>query len=259
VRLEQALADVAAAHALATGGLQVHARSAELHAAKAAIELGRGEVEAARATYARALKLCPDASALWIGAAALEAADGNTGKARSLLESARIRTPGDPALWLEAVRVERRANNAQAASAMMAKAVQQCPTAGVLWAEAIAMEPRQSQKAKSSDAIKRCDNDPHVILAVSRLFWRDRKLDKARVWCNRAAALDPKLGDAWANYLAFELEHGSVEQQADVLARAVEAGPKHGECWKKLADEPANHSTPVADLVKRCAAAMKLS
>ena len=38
-----------------------------------------------------------------------------------------------------------------------------------------------------------------VILAVSRLFWRDRKEEKARSWCNRAVTIDPDLGDAWGN------------------------------------------------------------
>lgn len=89
----------------------------------------------------------------------------------------------------------------------------QCRTAGILWAEAIAMEPRAQQKTKSSDALKACDNDPNVIMAVSRLFWRDRKEEKARSWCNRAVTLDPDLGDAWANYYAFELQHGVPEQQ----------------------------------------------
>ena len=78
------------------------------------------------------------------------------------------------------------------------------------------MEQRAQQKTKSSDALKACDNDPHVILAVSRLFWRDRKEEKARSWCNRAVTLDPDLGDAWGNYYAFELQHGTEEQQKEV-------------------------------------------
>jgi pre-mRNA-processing factor 6 len=245
-----------------------------------------------------------------------------------MLESARLRTPAEPQLWLEAVRLERQAGNHAAAPALLAKALQHCPASGVLWAEAIGMEPRQTQKAKSSDALKRCE-DAHVILAVSRLFWRDRKvsappserappsarasrpfepsptqrahaagcaalfstsppshdrppsrrarmprlptralprcsllprqIDKARSWCNRAAALEPRLGDAWGNYLAFEMEHGTAEQQADVLARAVAAAPEYGERWKRLTDDPANHSVSVSDFVKRVAAEMKLS
>jgi len=30
------------------------------------------------------------------------------------------------------------------------------------------MEPGPQQKAKSVDALKRCDNDPHVIVAVAK-------------------------------------------------------------------------------------------
>ena len=84
--------------------------------------------------------------------------------------------------------------------------------------------------------LEACDNDAHVILAVSRLFWRgrregrarrgtslltrprrgfrrDRKEEKARSWCNRAVTLDPDLGDAWGNYYAFELQHGVPAQR----------------------------------------------
>jgi pre-mRNA-processing factor 6 len=46
--------------------------------------------------------------------------------------------------------------------------LQECPTSGILWAEAIEMEPAPQQKAKSVDALKRCDNDPNVIIAVAK-------------------------------------------------------------------------------------------
>ena len=54
--------------------------------------------------------------------------------------------------------------------------------------------------------MKRCDNEPHVITAVARLFERDRKYPKARKWFTRAVTLDPDNGDAWAAYYAFELQ-----------------------------------------------------
>lgn len=310
VRLERSLGDERAALALASAGVRVHPHCAALHAAKAAVERALGEVDAARASYQRGQKLCPDAGELWIAAAQLEEAAGQPGKARTIVESARLRRAAEPLLWLEGVRIERRAGNAQAAAALMAKALQACPSAGVLWAEAIAMEPRQSQKAKSTDAIKRCDNDPHVVVAVARLFWRDRKvrarargaggrasdarargaaarrarsrgararvpprprraplrrppharqMDKARAWCNRAAALDPQLGDAWANYYAFECACGTAEQQADVLQRAVSAKPTHGEQWQKVADEPTNYALGADEVLRRVAAGMGIT
>lgn len=53
---------------------------------------------------------------------------------------------------------------------------QECPTSGVLWAEEVAMAPRPKKKQRSIDAIKRCDNEPHVVVAVAQLFWNDRKV-----------------------------------------------------------------------------------
>ena len=135
----------------------------------------------------------------------------------------------------------------------MPKAIQQCRSSGILWAEAISMEQRVQQKSKASDALKACDNDPHVILAVSRLFWKDRKEEKARSWCNRAVTIDADLGDAWANYYAFELQHGTPEQQAEVLRRAVAADPHHGDEWTKVSKQVGNHSLKIQQILERVA------
>ena len=120
------------------------------------------------------------------------------------------------------------------------------------------MEPRAQQKTKSSDALKACDNDPMVILAVSRLFWRDRKEDKARSWCNRAVSLEPDLGDAWANYYAFESMHGTAEQQAEVLRRAVAADPHHGDEFTAILKDPRSLRLTTQDVIKKVAVRMAL-
>lgn len=81
------------------------------------------------------------------------------------------------------------------------------------------LQPITQYTGKSLEALKRCDNDPHVITAVARRFWADRKYAKARKWFNRAITLDPNMGDAWAAYYAFELQQGTEVEQADVLDR----------------------------------------
>lgn len=58
----------------------------------------------------------------------------------------------------------------------MAKALQDCPTSGPLNAEAVAMAPRPQRRSRSLDALKRCNDDPHIIAAVAQLFWNDRKV-----------------------------------------------------------------------------------
>ena len=130
-------------------------------------------------------------------------------KARSVLEKARLRNPHCAELWLEAIRIESRAGLRDIASTLIAKALQECPTSGILWAEAIFMEPRPQRKTKSVDALKRCEHDPQVLLAVSKLFWAERKISKCREWFNRTLKLDPDLGDAWAYFYKFELLNGN--------------------------------------------------
>jgi pre-mRNA-processing factor 6 len=80
---------------------------------------------------------------------------------------------------------------------MQAKALQECPNAGTLWAECVSMAPRPQRKSKSVDALRRCDNDPHVINAVAQLFWHDRKVQRFcafLVVCGLLLTLDRLLG-----------------------------------------------------------------
>ena len=58
--------------------------------------------------------------------------------------------------------------------------MQECPTSGILWAEAIFMESRPQRKTKSVDALKRCEHDCHVLLAVARWDYCIHELGKPR-------------------------------------------------------------------------------
>lgn len=69
---------------------------------------------------------------------------------------------------LESVRLEYRAGLKNIANTLMAKALQECPSSGVLWSEAVFLEARPQRKTKSVDALKKCEHDPHVLLAVAK-------------------------------------------------------------------------------------------
>lgn len=43
----------------------------------------------------------------------------------------------------------------------------------------------------------------------SRLFWSERKINKARDWFHRTVKIDPDFGDAWAYFYKFELLNGT--------------------------------------------------
>jgi len=217
-----------------------------------------GDLETARSLYAAATKLNPSSVALWRVAVAVEISDGNYNRARALLEKARLKNPATAELWLDTVRLEAKADNKKLSEARMAQALQECPTSGLLWAEAIMMEPRAQRKAKSIDAVKRCENDPLIICTVARLFWADRKIDRARTWFNRAVTLNPDLGDAWAYYYKFTLQHGNTPDAADeVVRRCKEAEPAHGELWQATAKAADNWHQPVETILKKVAAQIK--
>ncbi|KAG0458761.1 hypothetical protein HPP92_021889 [Vanilla planifolia] len=177
-------------------------------------------------------------------------------KARAVLTMGRKKNPANPEIWLAAIRAELTHGNKKEADALMAKALQECPTSGILWAASIEMVPRAQRKAKSADALKRSDHSPHVIAAVAKLFWHDRKVDKARSWFNRAVTLTPDIGDFWALYYKFELQHGAEENQKDVLKRCIAAEPKHGERWQAISKAVENSHLPTEAILKKAVVAI---
>ncbi len=224
------------------------------------LDTNKSNLDRARKFYQRGLQECPNDAVLWILASRLEerahtfdssggAAKAGAGvtKARSLLELARLKNPKNANLWLEAVRMERRAGNEKLAGALMARALQDCPTSGLLLAENIMTAPRVEQKSKSADAIKRCPEDPHVIAAVASLFASERKTEKARKWFERAVILDPKLGDSWARYYAFEKKAGTKENQDKIKERCTSAEPKYGELWTSVMKDMANRRKTIPE------------
>lgn len=210
----------------------------------------------AKEIYENGLKHCPSCIPLWLSLASLEEKISGLSKSRAVLTMARKKNPATPELWLAAIRAELRHGNKKEADALLAKALQECPTSGILWAAVVEMAPRPQRKGKSSDAIKRCDHDPHVIATVAKLFWHERKADKARTWLNRAVTLAPDIGDFWALYYKFELQHGNVDTQKDVLNSCVAAEPKHGEKWQARTKAVENSHQPVEALLKKAVVAL---
>mmetsp|Transcript_30357 Transcript_30357/g.116416 ORF Transcript_30357/g.116416 Transcript_30357/m.116416 type:complete len:97 (+) Transcript_30357:2605-2895(+) len=88
------------------------------------------------------------------------------------------------------------------------------------------------------------------MLAVARLLWRDRKFDKAQDWFQRAVALDPDLGDAWATMWAFEKAHGNKERVDAVEKKCGEMDPKHGELWIAVSKKEGNEGLKAVDILR---------
>lgn len=216
----------------------------------------------AKEYFSKGLQNCPESIPLWILAVRLEEVSKGTNKARSTIEVARLKNPKDDALWLESIRLERRAGNNKLCEALMAKAIQTCPTSGVIWSEDLLTCEKAQQKSKSIDALKKCDSDPHVVLAVARLFELDRKYLKAEKWFARATTLNPDLGDSWAYYYAFELRQTErftsekslgLNKAESVYLACVSAEPKHGELWCSVSKSQEFRRRGTGDILKESA------
>lgn len=213
----------------------------------------KGQLDQARENYAEAVKKCPSSIELWVLLSKFEIRNNQFIKARSVLEKARTRNPQNPILWVHSVRLEVLAGQQAIAANLMARAMQECPSSGLLWAEAIFLESRPQRKTKSIDAMKVCEHDAHVMLAVAKMFWSERKLQKAREWLERTVKLDPDLGDAWAYFYKFELTHGTPEQQASVRQQCVVAEPRYGEEWTRVSKSVENWKLKHGDVLEKCA------
>ncbi|KAK0440011.1 PRP1 splicing factor, N-terminal-domain-containing protein [Desarmillaria tabescens] len=215
---------------------------AKLYMVQGQIYEDRNDIPSARASYAAGLKSCPKEPTLWMLASRLEEKDGKSIKARALLEKARQVNPGNELLWLESIGVEERSGGG--AGQVLARALQDCPTSGVLWSKSIWSEPRPMRKARSADALKKTGGGEGggsaVICTIARLFWAERKVEKARQWFGRAVGVDGDLGDLWGWWLKFERQHGVEEQREEVRVRCVQAEPHHGLVWPAVAKDLKN-------------------
>ncbi|KAI9281199.1 PRP1 splicing factor, N-terminal-domain-containing protein [Sporodiniella umbellata] len=258
VMLERQMRDHSQCQVLLDEALSKFPTFDKLWMIKGQLEDMQGELQKARETYNQAVKSCPESVTLWTLLALLEEKLGMITKARASLEKARFRNPRNVSLWINAIRIEKRNNNVNVAKTLAAKALQECPTSGLIWTEVIYMEARPQRKARSVDALKKCEHDPVIVTTVACIFWNDRKIEKARNWFQKAIQIDPDQGDSYAWWYKFELQHGTKEHQEFVVKRCVLAEPRHGECWQSVAKDVSNIGKKTEDILKICAQSLEL-
>ncbi|OQD73194.1 hypothetical protein PENDEC_c016G04857 [Penicillium decumbens] len=236
---------------LVNQGLQLYPKADKLWMMKGQIYEAQNKFPQAREAYGTGTRACPKSVPLWLLASRLEEKAGAVVRARSVLDRARLAVPKSAELWTESVRVERRANNIAQAKVLMARALQEAPASGLLWSESIwHLEPRAQRKARSLEAIKKVDNDPILFITVARIFWGERRLEKAMTWFEKAIVSDSDYGDGWAWYYKFLLQHGTEEKRSDVISKCISMEPKHGEVWQSVAKDPANAHKSTEEILK---------
>lgn len=282
VVFERVLGDRDAALDLVLRALQHFPGAAKLWMLKGQLYEDMGMMPQAREAYAAGVKAVPKSVPLWLLYSRLEEGAGSVTKARSVLDRARLAVPKSAELWCESVRVERRAGNLNQAKSVMAKALQEVPRSGLLWSEQIwFLEPRTQRRPRSLEAIKKVDTDPLLFVAVARIFWAERKLDKAQGWFEKALVLDSEIGDTWAWYYKFLLQHGTEvgslsslstrdhlclqlltsvalqEKRGDVISKCVLNEPRYGEYWQRIAKDPKNARKGTEEILKLVAAELE--
>jgi pre-mRNA-processing factor 6 len=257
VAFERALGELNAALTLVQEALQLFPSAPKLWMLKGQVYEDLGDARLAREAYATGVKACPGSVPLWLLYSRHEERAGAVVKARSVLDRARQAVPKSPELWCELVRVERRAGNLPQARTLMAAAQKQMPRSGLLWAERIwHLEPRTQRKPLSVEALRQVDNDATLYVAVARIFWAERRLEKAQAWFEKALVLDPDVGDSWAWYYKFLLQHGTEEKRAEVAAKCALNDPRHGEAWAPVAKDPRNRRMGPEEVLKAVAATL---
>jgi len=240
--------------ALVNEGLQIYPKTAKLWMMKGQIYESKNMLPQAREAYNTGTRACPQSVPLWLLTSRLEEKMGVLVKARSILDRARLAVKHSPELWTESVRLERRAGNLQAANQKMNQALQECPTSGLVWSERIwHLESRTQRKPRILEAIQKADNEPLLFVTAARIFWGERKLDKADSWFTKAVVLDPDLGDTWAWWYKFLVMHGTEEKREEIVSKCVQNEPKHGEVWQAVRKAPENTGKSVEEVLKMVA------
>ncbi|ORX66123.1 TPR-like protein [Linderina pennispora] len=231
------LDDLDTALSLAKEGLDRFPQCYKLWLVQSQIEIQMEQYEVARQTLSNSLKHSPHLN-LHI-------------RARAILERARVYNPKSPRLWLEQARLEADViGNVPVARTLLSRALQECPKSGLLWAESILLEQRPQRKAK---------DDPAITCMIARLFWSERRIEKARTWFERAAAADQDYGDAWAWWLKFEVDQAArADEQLmlDERIKAIEdacmrADPHHGQVWPVVSKDPKNARLSTRDILHK--------
>jgi pre-mRNA-processing factor 6 len=254
ISLERYLGELDTALDLVNTALQTWPSSWKLWAMKGQIYESMSKLKEAQEAYSMGTRACPKAPVLFILLSRIQEKQGAIVKARSSLERGRAQNQKNPEILVEAVRLERRANNASAAQKLMAEALQQCPESGLLWAEKIMhLESRTQRKPRALEAIKKVENDPILFVVVARIFWGERRLEKAQSWFTRAIVTDSDYGDGWVWYWKFLEMHGTEEKKAEVLSKCILAEPHHGEIWQSVAKDPKWVRKGVEEILKEAA------
>jgi pre-mRNA-processing factor 6 len=189
-------------------------RLLQCHLAEEAEALGKGTLAewgfkaTARRLYRSAIGACPTSAQLLI-AAARSMKDGM--ESLAFLEAAQTKIPKNENIWLEVIRLEFASGKSNIAKNSLAKARKECPDSGILIAEDILTEKNaNTRQKKATDALLTHEKNVYVLIAVSRILVLQGRFEEARNRLEKAASINPQMGDVWAAWYAMVFSINSL-------------------------------------------------
>lgn len=190
----------------------------------------------------------PSKGRLWVILAEQEEKAGNVLKARYVLEKGRNLSK-DPCVYLASICFELEKGNRKAGEIIMNQALQVCKTSGKLWAKAIEISELKEKKTRIALALEHCPDDPYLMLAIARLFEKERKLARSRGWYEKALVKGKNVGDVWMFYYGMEKGIGEEEKAEEILGRADCQDISKGKCWRSAKKNMGNCKN--SDVIRR--------
>lgn len=86
-------------------------------------------------------------------------------------------------------------------------------------------------------------------MAIGKIFWVEKKQNKARKFFSRATELDKDNGDTWLHLLAFEKAFGDKNSVQKVKEDFIKADPRHGELWSEAIKDIRNWRKDKFDVI----------
>ncbi|CCG84124.1 protein of unknown function [Taphrina deformans PYCC 5710] len=261
-RLQEALV-------LVNEGLAEFSKSEKLWLIKGQLYELLSNTNLGREAYSAAVKLCKTSVPIWVAAARLEEQDDKVIRARALLDRARLANKSNETLWYHSIQLELRTSHVAQAKNLISKALQECPKSGLLWSEQIFQEPKNARIPRATDALHKCETDPHLVSAIGRIFWDQRKYEKAGNWMGKAIKGDIDNGDSWGWYYKFLVETTpllATDKEKEDRARKIEetlleaekADPKHGLLWPAINKADKNIKAPLQARLEQFAGSVKV-
>ncbi|KAG7228225.1 hypothetical protein INR49_009085 [Caranx melampygus] len=227
--------DVPAARSILALAFQANPNSEEIWLAAVKLESENNEYERARRLLAKARSSAPTAR-VFMKSVKLEWVLGNIEAGQELCTEALKHYEDFPKLWMMRGQIEEQCENMDKAREAYNQGLKKCPHSVALWLLLSHLEERVGQLTRARAILEKARlKNPRALTYVGqagiqgraeehrqhahgqsppgvpqfRLFWSERKITKAREWFLRTVKIEPDLGDAWALFYKFELQHGT--------------------------------------------------